>query len=127
MKIYKIRIDVYRVVLEMWVGGTEKEFVEKMKKWGEYIIEDGRQGMYIDIKEKENKNRIAKRIIWIEKRDRYILYHELFHAVCAIMSFKNIHFVETTNALYHHSPEEAYAYLFEFLIREADKIIFNEK
>lgn len=129
MKKYKINIDIYKVVLEIWVGGTEKEFCEKISKLEEdiNIIEDGCLGMYITIYENKNKNKVKTRIIWIGEKDKYILYHEIFHAVCAIMSYKNIHFVEDMKRNYVVAPEEAYAYLFEFLIKEADKKLKNIK
>lgn len=123
MKKYKIYIDVYNIILEVWIGGTEKDFCKEIKQLGEDLVEDGATGSYVEIYDKNHKARIIKRIIWSKNKNKYILYHEIFHAIIEILSYINIYLVKDTQERYIGTSQEPYAYLFEFLIREIDKIL----
>ena len=121
MKKLKIKIDVYGVTLEVWHGGTEQEFVKAMNKiQKDCMIEDGRNGCYqYFCLDKKSPKRVTRRILWIgEKEKNVTLIHEIFHATCEILAYKNIHLVRHADETYVKDPEEAYAYLTEFLYRE---------
>ena len=126
IKKYKIAIPIYDVVLDIWIGGQEKDFIAQINKKFqedlEKMIEDGRSGCYVSFKmNKKNKERITDRVLWIETYNEEIIIHEAFHFVAELMAYKNIHLIETTNYMYHHSSEEAWAYLLEYLFKEIKK------
>ncbi len=125
MKIYKIPCEIYKAEIEFWIGGTEKEFVAKIKKLGENLIEDGCLGTYVCIYEK-NSPKIKNRILWVEKypktiADRAILVHEIIHLVFNLLSYKNIRPVQDENSVYLGTTVEPYAYLVEYFYREIFK------
>lgn len=127
MKKYKIKCDVYDFELNLWIGGTEKQFISKIKELGEDLIEDGCKGMYILIKEKESV-RVKQCIIWIEKyprsiEDKAILVHEIMHAVFSILSYKNIRPIQNDVGEFMPTSEEPYAYLMEFLYRKIFELL----
>lgn len=127
LKKYIIPIELYFTQLEIWIGGTEKEMVDYVnesegKKDGEWVL-DYRSGAYFVIKDPVHKGRIKQRIVWVEKKDPTVLLHELFHAVCEIMAYKNIHLTKYSDETYVKDSEEAYAYLIEFLYKKSMSLI----
>ena len=127
MKIYKIYCDVYHLTIDLWVGGTEKDLVAEAKKIGQEMMEDGTLGTYFDIKKKDSQE-ITKRILWVGKKpktivDRAIFVHEIFHMVCAILSYKKILLEFYKDEKYIQSIEEAYAYLMEFYYRKIMEVL----
>ena len=123
MKTYKIYCPIYDVTLDFWVGETEKDFIHRVKKlFNETLIADGRSGCFVSFnKNKKVPQRITHRILWIEKPDKFILLHEVFHAVTNILAYKNIHLTLTTEDMYEHSSDEVYAYFLEYLYKETLK------
>ena len=127
LKKYKIPIELYDTFLEVWVGGTEKAVIdyvnkEENDKDNPYIL-DGRSGAYFAIKDKTREGRIKRRILWIEYKKPELIVHELFHAVCEIMAYKNIHLTKNMAEKYVKDSEEAYAYFFDFLYRKVMKLL----
>jgi len=124
LKKFSVQCDLYDFVLDVWVWGDEYALREELRKMGEDHAPDGRNGGYFIIKNPTNYNRVSRRIIWIEEFKEDLLIHELLHAVCEIMMYKNIPLTEDeTEEVYHVATEEAWCYMLEFLYREAKKQI----
>lgn len=127
MRKIKIKIDVYDISLTVLYGGIEKEFIKWAEKNGfGKIDEGGCEGFYGERAEKNGK--VKERLLWVcsekdKNKLRGYIVHEVFHAITAIMSYKNIHLVETEKGAYHHSTDEAYAYLMEFLYNKITNFI----
>ncbi|MEK7124074.1 MAG: hypothetical protein AAB877_00090, partial [Patescibacteria group bacterium] len=104
-------------------GGPDQELITKINKTQkDTLFEDGRAGVHFTLHDPKNENIVVKRILWIgEKEGADTLIHELFHAVCEIMAYKNVHLERMKDGSYLTSPEEAYAYLLEFFWREVNK------
>ena len=126
MKIYKIQVPIYNVVIELWIGGTEQDFVERMKKLGEELIADGTLGCYIAIRDKKTKAKIQKRILWIQENNDLHLVHEVFHATSEIMAYKGIDLIKDTREEYIPATEEAWAYLMEYLYKKCREKLNNQ-
>jgi hypothetical protein len=120
IKEYKLDIPIYDCKLDVLIGGSEKDFINKVKKWTK-ITEDGRLGCYNTIK-KKNSDKVIKRILWIGRKDKCLILHETFHAVAEIMAYKGIRLVEDTKGNYVNPPEEAWAYLLEYIFKKIIKL-----
>lgn len=116
IKEYKLQIPIYDCEIDVWIGGTEKDYIQKVKKYG-VVTEDGRIGCYWAIKKKDS-NKVVRRILWVGKKNNYLILHETFHAVVEIMAYKNILLIENTNGEYMDSTEEAWAYFLEWLYKK---------
>lgn len=126
MKKIKLKIPIYDVILEVWKGETEQEYVKQINKiQKDCLTEDGRNGSYVYFNlDKKNPKKVTRRILWIGDKEKIpTLLHEIFHAVCEILAYKNIHLVRHSDETYVKDPEEAYAYLLEYLYSEVIKKI----
>lgn len=124
MKKFKVKIDIFDIYVDFWIGGTEEEFCKAIKKqFKTTFVEDGAKGMYCEFANKKNKNKIKDRIIWVasDKKQKYCLIHEISHAVFDILSYHNIRLIVNDLDRYIGTSTEIYAYLTDFLVEEADK------
>ncbi len=119
LKKHKLKINPYDKILEVWIGGTEKEYITEMKKYTKKSHEwneDGRLGCYISLKlDKNQPSVVSKRVLWVGKKDIGTIVHESFHATSEIMSYVNAKLVETSTGEYHGWSEEPWAYLQEYI------------